>query len=186
MTALSPLPAAAFDPLLELARLRRDRRFFEALPLDGLGMPEPERALLVHKNDMTSTLERFFNEPMRLRVLGQERRGSTLCRRVVLAGAASGRAREYGTISIHLENFPLDAHDAILAGQRPLGALLAAMELEYESRPKAFFGLRSDEILTAALGLASETKLWGRHNQLLGTRGPLADVLEILPPTITP
>ena len=45
----------------------------ETIPGDEV--PEPYKSLLVHKNDMTPTLEQFHNSRIHLELLGRDRRG---------------------------------------------------------------------------------------------------------------
>src|SRR5712691_7766245 len=77
------VPASITHPLDEFY----SRSGFALPPLeqiDGEGMPEPFKSLLVHANDMTPTLESFHGRSVHLRVLGRERRGDDYFREVVL------------------------------------------------------------------------------------------------------
>lgn len=145
-------------------------------------MPQPYRRLLVHESDMTSTLEAHHGEPIVLRQLARRHDGGSLLRQVLLLGSESGRIFEYGAIHIHLNRFASAARQEILEGQTPLGAVLAKNEVNYESRPQLFFGLTSDRHIDGWLELRNPTQLYGRQNVLLGSSGPLAEVVEILPP----
>jgi len=52
--------------------------------IEGETVPEPHKTLLVHKNDMTPTLEKFHQRSIHLRVLGRRQRGNDYYREVVL------------------------------------------------------------------------------------------------------
>ncbi len=146
-------------------------------------LPEPYRTLLAHEQDMTSTLERFHGEPMALHLLAKARDGGVLERRVVLVGQVSGKPREYGAIRIYLELFPAAARRLILAGRRPLGAVLALCAVPYVSEPEAFLELESSAEMRHVFDLQAKTLLFGRRNVLRTPAGEaLAEVLEILPP----
>ena len=43
-------------------------------------LPEPYRGLLAHEEDMTSSLESFFGQPLRLKILGTRAEPGRLCR----------------------------------------------------------------------------------------------------------
>jgi len=146
-------------------------------------MPEPYRALLVHDRDMTSTLERFHEEAIVLRPVASKQEGNSLFRQVVLVGADSGTALEFGAIRIDLAGFSRSARQEVLAARKPLGAILADHVVVYESRPECFFSLRSDPCMEELLELDGVHRLYGRQNVLRGLGGlPLAEVVEILPP----
>jgi hypothetical protein len=52
----------------------------------------------------------------------------------------------------------------------------------HESRPRAFLRVRSDALINAALALDGPRTLYGRRSTLADPRrGPLAEVVEILP-----
>ena len=63
---------------------------------------EPQRSLLVHERDMTSTLSRFYGEPIKLRVLDCKLLGDHYRRHIVLETAQGGRPAEYGAIRVNL------------------------------------------------------------------------------------
>lgn len=153
----------------------------------GPPLPEPQRGLLVHDRDMTSTLAAFHGEPIGLDVLTRRREGTSLYRQVLLRGTASQRIVEYGAIRIELSAFPTDARFAVLEGRTPLGAILAQYRIRYTSRPRLFFAVEADASLGRLLGLEERAGdsglLYGRRNVLADPSGStLAEVVEILPP----
>lgn len=171
------------DLLYPLNELCGHRPQWQARPVDAAAMPEPYRGLLVHERDMTSTLESHHAESIELAVLERRRQGDLLYREVVLVGAWSRRPVEFGAIRIDLAPFQPAARDQILAGKKPLGAILADHQVPYLSRPQLYFTLRSDALIDRALGLAGPATLYGRRNVLTGPAGRLlAEVVEILPP----
>ena len=172
------------DPLFPLSQLLEgERPELSALLETGSGpMPQPHRRLLVHDSDMTSTLERYHGETARLEELRRARKGMELWREVLLKGSHSDRVMEYGAIRIDLAAFDTDPRWAILEGRKPLGAILAEHRVVYRSRPSRFFAVRSTSRLESLLGLDAPAILYGRQNVLLGKKGTLAEVVEILPP----
>lgn len=175
------------DILFPLSELDDDGAPLAVERLEGPGrpaMPEPQRSLLVHESDMTSTLEEHHGEALEISLLAHRRDEDALWRRVVLVGRESGRIHEAGAIRIALAPFASAARWEILEGRRPLGAILARHGVEYRSRPRLFFGLRSTPRSDVLLGFAGGgRRLYGRRNVLETPAGEtLAEVVEILPP----
>ena len=142
----------------------------------------PCRELLVHEVDMTSTLERHYGEPMHLEVLVDGRTNGYYFREVVLRGAETGRAAEFGLIEIELNRFPDDLQQAILSGGQPLGGLLNENGVTYKSRPIGYFSVARGILPTKLSALGKNDLFYGRFNQLIGSDGScLARILEILP-----
>jgi chorismate-pyruvate lyase len=155
-------------------------RFIEAARI-----PQAYRQLLDHSNDMTSTLQRFHGEEIRVRVL--EIRQDDICyeRKVLLVTRDARRTVEFGAIEILLERFPTGAQREILRAEMPLGAILRSFRIEYKSKPRAFFEIESDDAMNAALTLSHTQTLYGRCNEIKNTEGQvLAEIVEILPPAI--
>jgi chorismate-pyruvate lyase len=151
--------------------------------VDAEEVPEPHKALLVHENDMTSTLETFHGRPVHLRVLGRDRRADEYYREVVLCLEGTGQAVEFGAIRINLDRFGPAARRLILEEHWPLGHILKDCAVPYSSRPRAFLRLASDRLINDALGLNGAQVLHGRRNTLFDAGGwPLAEIVEILPP----
>lgn len=151
--------------------------------IDGAEVPEPYKSLLVHKSDMTSTLEKFYGEKLHVAVLWRDVRENEYCREVALMLDRSKKPVEYGAIKIFLDQFPAAARQEILAEDLPLGRILNRYNMAFVSRPRAFLRLTSDKIIDHALRLQWPQLLYGRSNSLLDDQGrPLAEIVEILPP----
>jgi chorismate-pyruvate lyase len=159
-------------------------------PLDqveGEAVPAPYKSLLVHERDMTSTLETFHHGGIHLRLVSREQRGEEYFREVVLALDGSERPVEFGAIQINLGRFPTKAREDILEERFPLGHILKDHQIQYFSRPKAFLRIASDKTINGLLHLTGAHRLYGRRNTLLDLAGqPLAEIVEILPPTVAP
>lgn len=150
----------------------------------GDALPEPARSLLVHDSDMTSTLERFHAHPIRLELLRRQQSGALYFREVVLVLEASGQPVEFGAIKIYLERFEDASQKRILEGSTPLGRILNESGLVYTSRPEAFLKIQADDFISRSLKLPWQPELFGRRNTLRNLNGePLAEIVEILPPT---
>ena len=155
-----------------------------AAPIAGEAMPEPYRSLLVHRKDMTPTLEAYHGDPIHLRVMKWRLdEDQAYWRQVVLELNGKRLPVEFGAIVIYTRHFPEPARQAILEGYRPLGTLLREYQVEHLSSPRAFLRVEADEEISAALGMNEPQPLYGRRNVMRGAGDcVLADILEILPP----
>ena len=152
--------------------------------IDSEEMPEPYKTLLVHRSDMTSTLEGFHKDTIRVDVLSRNHVDDHYFREVVLRTEKLGKPVEFGAIKIHLALFPDAARREILAERWPLGRILKECALKYNSWPSAFLKVASDHFIDAALDLKGAQILYGRCNTLLNEQQrPLAEIVEILPPS---
>lgn len=148
----------------------------------GEALPEPERSLLVHERDMTSTLRRFHASPISLEVLASERSDDYLMRMVVLHCGETGAPVEFGAIGIRLDKFEGPLREQIANGSAPLGGLLEKYIVDYRSCPKGYFSMRADPIIAAALAEEEGTAVYGRCNELTDAEGfAFADIVEVLP-----
>ncbi len=149
--------------------------------LEGQEVPEPYRQLLVHKNDMTPTLEKFHGARIHIRVLGKTLNENDYYREVVLLLDESNKPVEFGAIKINLDRFPEPAREAILGETLPLGTILAEFNIVHTSRPKAFLRVASDPLINEALEMSGAHVLYGRRNTLFDHEGlPLAEIVEVL------
>jgi len=150
--------------------------------LSGDEIPEPYRSLLVHDDDMTSTLERFHGSPIWLDVLRVGPHGKRYVREVVLWRERDRRPVEYGMLEADIEAYPEALRPAVLAGERPLGFLLNDANVAFRSNRLGLFRVAVE--CTAGLlpqGTGGEFR-YGRYNELLTAEGrSLAKIIEILP-----
>jgi chorismate-pyruvate lyase len=152
--------------------------------IDGQDVPEPYRSLLVHKRDMTPTLETFHGDRIELRVLDRHLEGDAYSRLVDLTLIGTGEVVEFGAIMIDLALFPPVAREIVLQGHVPLGTILAEYEIEHESCPQSFITLDPDAYIQQALDMEHSERLYGRRNWLVTADDRrLADILELLPPS---
>lgn len=154
----------------------------EVHSISAESLPEPDRSLLAHPNDMTSTLIAFHGRGIHLEVLRRELRGDYYLREVVLLLDGTEQPVEFGAIKIHLSLLPPSARRLILEEQLPLGQILKDCGVEFSSRPKAFLKVVSDDWINRALRLPSSRILYGRRNTLTDPQQrSLAEIVEILP-----
>jgi chorismate-pyruvate lyase len=146
-------------------------------------LPQPYRRLLAHERDMTSTLEEHYGTRLELRALHSRTSGDVYQRKVTLLLEGRREPVEFGAITIYLAALEPEVEAAVVAAQRPLGAVLHAAGLRIVSRPKAYIRLEADGVMTNALRLPAVCTLYGRCNALFHADGrPIADIVEILAP----
>lgn len=151
--------------------------------IDPETIPEPYKGLLVHQNDMTSTLEHHHAGKIHLRVIGKLVRGGEYFREVALLVEGSEKPVEFGAIKINLDHFPETARDRILEEHWPLGRILKETRMSFTSEPRAFLRVASDKLINSVLNMSGAHLLYGRRNTLYNASGQsLAEIVEILPP----
>ena len=178
----TPDMAALLKPLADFytGRAPPEVRFIEAARI-----PLYYRQLLDHSHDMTSTLQRFHGEEIRVHMLESRQDDVRYQREVLLVTRDTRRTVEFGAIEILLELFPVGAQREIFRAEMPLGAILQSFGIEYQSHPRAFLEIESDDVMNAALTLSQSQTLYGRCNEITNKEGQiLAGIVEILPPTI--
>lgn len=151
--------------------------------IDGTGMPEPYRSLLVHHGDMTSRLEAFHEGSIVLELLHREHTDDAYRREVILHMEETGLPVEYGAIEIRLDAFDPKLREQILQERLPLGGLLNRFGMRYRSKPRAFFKLGPDIEMNTLFSAAGAREFYGRSNELLADDGRrLALIVEVLRP----
>ena len=147
-------------------------------------IPEPYKSLLVHQNDMTSTLELFHAGPIRIHVISRVLRGDEYFREVALLDDRNGKPVEFGAIKINLDLFPPAAREEVLKEHWPLGRILKQFNISFSSQPRGFLRIASDKLINRVLHLTGAHLLYGRRNTLWNAeRASLAEIVEILPPS---
>lgn len=153
----------------------------ETIPAEAV--PEPYRALLVHHNDMTPTLEDFHKSRIHLEILRSDRRGGYYFREVVLRLDHDEAPVEFGANKIHLGGFPEEAQELILLEQVPLGRILKDCGVQHRTEAKSFLRVEPDELIARAVEAEPPVPLYGRKAIITDLQGrPLSEIVEILPP----
>lgn len=146
-------------------------------------IPEPERSLLVHDNDMTPTLEAFHGSDIHIEVWGREVQGPEYYREVVLRLDRDQRPVEFGVNRIRLDRFAPRERRLILDEYVPLGRILHLGRVPHRGGPRAFLKVWADDLMRRALGLSRPVLLYGRRNTIANPAGePLSEIVEILAP----
>src|SRR5215212_2471992 len=122
--------------------------------VDPETVPQPYKSLLVHQNDMTSTLENYHAARIHLRIVSKLRRGDEYFREVALLLEGSEKPVEFGAIKISLDLFPEGAREDILKERWPLGHILKEHEMKFSSQPRGFLRVASDKLINSVLNLS--------------------------------
>jgi chorismate-pyruvate lyase len=148
----------------------------------GGSVPEPYKTLLVHQNDMTPTLEKFYRRSIHIQVVGRRSNEHAYFREVVLLLDGTEQPIEFGAIKINLALFPPAAREEVLRERLPLGRILGEHKIPHASRPRAYIRVASDRLINGLLKLSGAQVLYGRRNTLFDPQDrPLAEIVEILP-----
>ena len=172
------------EPLYPLSLIRR----FRGIPklvyhkVEPSEIPEPYFSLLVHEGDMTSRLESFHEDSIKVRKLSSSNDGKSYFREVVLETVDNPKAVEYGAIEIILKNLEAEQKDLVIEGKLPLGGILNEARIPYSSAPRAFLKVVPDDAIIDAFGSVEADYLYGRSNEISSYNGdPIAHIVEILP-----
>lgn len=150
--------------------------------LDAADLPERERHLLAHDQDMTSRLTKFHDSVLTLDAQASTQMGEYLVRVSVLRRQDTLAPVEFGAIGINLRGFTDEPRRRILEAKIPLGGLLQQYSIPFSSHPRGYFQIAIDHRLEELLRGVSGQILYGRCNELRHEDGSLmAEVVEILP-----
>jgi chorismate-pyruvate lyase len=176
------MPDSHLYPLSEFyAHAKLPLPAIEQIPGDAV--PEPFRSLLVHHNDMTPTLEAFYQSDIHLEIVRRERRGEFYFREVVLRLNTTEQPAEFGANKVYIGRFPDEARELVLQEEVPLGRILRDCGIKHHTEAKAFLRVQSDELISDKFGLTAPASLYGRKAVICDLQGrPLSEIVEILPP----
>jgi chorismate-pyruvate lyase len=149
--------------------------------IDPDDIPLPYRSLLVHRTDMTLTLERHFGGRVALRPLATFVHGGWYFRRVLLAQEYTGRPVEMGAIRIRVRAFPARIQRQILKNDVPLGRLLRDGGVDFESRPMVFLSVTPNSDMMGVFWMREPKTLYGRRTEMTHNGVKIGDIVEILP-----
>jgi len=144
-------------------------------------IPSPYKSLLVHENEMTSTLERHFGGRVTVRVLGSFSRGRSYFRRVLLAMESTGRPVSMGAVRLRLDVFSPRIRARILGEKMPLGRILTNAGIRYGSHPTAFLEVTPNAEMMGVFWMPEPRTMYGRRTQVTVAGEKIGDIVEILP-----
>jgi hypothetical protein len=149
--------------------------------IDPDDIPLPYKSLLVHQNDMTTTLEQYVGGRVLLRTLSAFMRGDWYFRRVLLAREDTGHPIEMGAIRMKLDAFPRRIAAQILRNELPLGRILRDGKVLFQSRPRAFLAVTPNSEMMGVFWMSEPRRLYGRRTEILQGGVKIGDIVEVLP-----
>ncbi len=150
--------------------------------VNDINIPDVERKLLCHHNDMTSTLSKFHDSDLYIDVLNNQFNDNYLLRMVSLKKTKDHIPVEFGAIGIHLSSLNSLMVDEINEGRKPLGKLLEQYSVNYLSNPRVYFEIEIDDYISKILCSEVGKITYGRCNEITDSQGfTIADIVEVLP-----
>jgi len=149
-------------------------------------IPEPYRELLVHHNHMTVALERWYDSPVEVVVLGETYADPFYGRLIQLRLAGTERVVEYGIMQIDLSVCGAQARQAILKHSAPLGRILIADAILAEVHYDSFLEFAPNQRIMQALAIDETKPFFGRLASIESNGGHAVDLLEIMPVDVEP
>src|SRR5205085_8432790 len=116
-----------------------------AEPVAAEDVPEPYRQLLVHTHHMTVTVERFYGEPVDVKVLACRRDGDEYARKILLSLHATHAIVQFGLVRINLGVCPPAVKAEIVEGKTPLGRVLIRHDMLRRIEPVGYLKVRLSE-----------------------------------------
>ena len=144
-------------------------------------IPLPYRSLLVHRDDMTPTLERHFGGRVVLRPLSVFRSGRSYFRRVLLVSEYAGQPVEMGAIRMELDAFDAPIRRKILENEIPFGRVVRDGRFDCRSEPTAFLAVKPNPEMMGVFWMREPSTLYGRRTRIVRRGAVIGDIVEILP-----
>uniref|UniRef100_A0A7C4LLC9 Uncharacterized protein n=1 Tax=Schlesneria paludicola TaxID=360056 RepID=A0A7C4LLC9_9PLAN len=144
--------------------------------------PEPYKAMLVHNEHMTATMERYHGTPVEVRVLAQRRDGDMYARKIVLLKQGTNVPVQFGIVRFDLSYVTPPVREEILRGQTPLGRILIEHNVLRHIDLGAILEITAGPGLAQALDMRIGEKTYGRLATIFCNRRPAVDLLEISAP----
>ena len=166
-----------------LYRLFPDRSDEPAVePVAGGDVPQPYRGLLVHDQHMTVTVERFYGEPVNVKVLETRHDGDDYARKILLTLRDAGTVVQFGIVRIDLGLLAPPVRAQIEAGRIPLGRVLIENDVLRTVRPVGYFRVVPSAAMCEWFGLAEPVPTYGRIGVIDTDGRPAIRVAEVLTP----
>ena len=144
-------------------------------------IPLPYRSLLVHRDDMTPTLERHFGGRVVLRPLSVFKSGNSYFRRVLLVQEYAGQPVEMGAIRMELDAFSAPIRRKILQNEIPFGRIVRDGAFDCRSEPTAFLAVTPNPEMMGVFWMREPSVLYGRRTRIVRQGATIGDIVEVLP-----
>lgn len=142
-------------------------------------VPPPFHGLLVHNEHMTTSLEEYHGQPVRLEVI-EDRLDRDMYWRKILLCVGDNHVVEVGVVRIHLRYTSDAVRQEILHRERPLGEILIRHDVLRRIEPKWFFKFESPSPVVAAFDRPIEGPVYGRVGLIHCDGQPAIELLEVV------
>lgn len=153
----------------------------EATEVSPEEIPLPYRSLLVHRDDMTPTLERHYGGRLVLRPLSVFTSGGSYFRRVLLVSEYAGQPVEMGAIRMELDAFGAPIRRKILENEIPFGRVVRDGRFDCRSEPTAFLAVEPNPEMMGVFWMREPSTLYGRRTRIVRRGAVIGDIVEVLP-----
>jgi hypothetical protein len=153
-----------------------------AVPVPPADVPEPYRGLLVHTHHMTVTVERFYGEPVDVKVLATRRDGYDYARKILLTLHDTGRVVQFGIVQLDLDLLSPVVREQILEQKTPLGRVLIQNNVFRRVQPTAYLRVTPNPAMCGWFRLAEPADTYGRLGVIFCDGKPAIEVLEVMAP----
>jgi chorismate-pyruvate lyase len=143
-------------------------------------IPIPHRSLLVHDDNMTLILERYFRSRLRLCILKSSLKAEWYFRRVLLEVEASSRPAELAAVRLRLRALPDTVCTDILLERAPLGRIFKKWNVEVRSEPRFYFELQPNPEMIRTLCMPEPETAYGRQTEVIYRGSAIGSIVEIL------
>ena len=165
----------------------RDGQHPEVTPLTGQQVPGPYSEILVHDNDMTPTLERYYEDTVHVERRNVLNDDAVSTREVILRLDGNERAVVYGASRVFLDKLHPHARELLAEGRLPVGTILRICKIPHQGHPTGFFRVRPMPLFDDVFSQPCTASLFGRRNILSSPAGEaIVEVTEILPRVVEP
>ena len=168
---------------LNLFYSRFERQMPEIMPLFEQHIPEPYKRLLVHKKNMTPTLEAHHSDTIHIERINLLPGNEQSTREVILRLDRDNKPVEYGASRTFLRKLPPKSLPLVAEGKIPPVTILRICECTHTVEPTGFFKVNPTPFFRGVFDTSDTSPLYGRRNTLTAPDGSaIAEVCEILPP----
>lgn len=153
-----------------------------AEPVAATLVPEPYHSLLVHTHHMTVTVERFYGQPVDVRVLDSRLTGNEYSRKILLSLQNSGTVVQFGVVQLDLDLLSPVVREQIVEQKTPLGRVLIQNNVFRRVQPTGFLRVTPNASMCGWFGLSKPEETYGRLGVIFCDGKPAIEVLEVMAP----
>ena len=150
--------------------------------MDSHGMARDYRMLLAHDSHMTVTVERFYNEPVDVRVLGTQRTGEHYARKILLTRQSNGHVVQFGIMRLDFSCVSPQVRREVESEATPLGRILIAHNVLRVVHLTKLWRVTPGADLRKLFGISADHITYGRTAIIDCDGKPAIELLEIVAP----